>query len=67
MNKEKALEFEIDEGHSGKEVTRCCFRVPVSASDRVSIRIGNMVYPVVNMQTSGISFRTKGRRRLFPR
>ena len=62
------LEFELGNGQSlpEKEVTRCCFRVPVSKSDRVSIRIEDIIYPVVNMQSRGVAFRTRTESEYFP-
>lgn len=63
MNKEAVvgLEFEVGNEKSPPEkvITRGCFRVPVGESDRCSIRIGKIVYPVVNMSKGGIAFRTK--------
>lgn len=63
MNKDTVdgLEFEVTEEKEllEKELTRCCFRVPVTESDKVTIQIGNAEYSVVNMQAGGISFRTK--------
>ena len=70
MSKEAivGLKFEVTGGKKPpeKEVIRCCFRVPVSNSDRFSLQIGKIVYRVVNMQASGVSFRTKTGGEYFP-
>ncbi|HIJ35890.1 MAG TPA: PilZ domain-containing protein [Deltaproteobacteria bacterium] len=70
MSKEAmvGLEFEVTggKGPPEKEVTRCYFRVPVRNSDRFSIRIGKIVYPVVNINASGVAFRIKTGGEYFP-
>ena len=70
MSKEAmvGLEFETGSEECPPEngITRCCFRIPVSKSDRFSIRIGKTVYSMVNIQTSGVSFRTRAEGEYFP-
>ncbi len=70
MNKEATLglEFEYgkEEGSPVKEVSRSCFRVPVNKSDTLSIQIGKIAYPIVNMHTGGIAFRIQAGKGYFP-